>query len=599
MAEVDATPELTAVRQPPDIHELTRRYEAEKQRTARLALVARLGQRMAARLEPEGLFATTVAELHQKLGYDHVSLFLLKADDPTVLVQRASASRWSVGGPVGGPVGYEQAVSEGILGAAARQQQPQFINNIHSDGRYIPIPYSENLQAEIAVPILLGSRLLGVLDVAGVDQFDQEDVAALQVVADQLAVAIGNAEMFSHTQRVLAETQLLYETSERISTAMNVTAVIEAYLIQVATRGRYACTVVLYEFDENGQRQAVVVRGRWSPEEGFSLANVRLPYSQDALDLLLDSGQTVAINDVHTDPRVSASLRQIQKESGRPALALIPLIARRRRIGLVVLSYTAVYQWRPEDLRPYQATAVQLASAIDSRRQQRLLQDRSRQIAVLEERQRLARELHDSVTQLIFSMTLIAQSIAPAWRRDPDEGEKRVQRLLALSQSALAEMRALLTELRPSAGRSPLPAATGLQRLEREDLLAAVGHYAAEIGGSKLRLVINPQSFRERLPLSLAEPLYRIAQEALNNVVKHAQAQQVTITLQREKTAVRLTICDNGCGFVVERAAELPGHMGLATMHERIEAAGGTLQINSEPGQGTAVVATIPWSEAM
>ncbi|MBE7553396.1 MAG: hypothetical protein HS126_20180 [Anaerolineales bacterium] len=100
-------------------------------------------------------------------------------------------------------------------------------------------------------------------------------------------------------------------------------------------------------------------------------------------------------------------------------------------------------------MHPYQVTAAQLATSIDSRRQHYLLSERGQQIAVLKERQRLARDLHDSVTQLIFSMTLIAQSIAPAWRRDSAEGERRVNRLLELSQAALAEMRALLAELRP------------------------------------------------------------------------------------------------------------------------------------------------------
>jgi signal transduction histidine kinase len=99
------------------------------------------------------------------------------------------------------------------------------------------------------------------------------------------------------------------------------------------------------------------------------------------------------------------------------------------RIGLVILSHPFVHQWSEADLQPYQATAAQLAAAIDSRRQYLLLIERGQRLAVLEERQRLARELPDSVTQLVFSMTLIAQSIAPAWRRDSAEGERRVARL--------------------------------------------------------------------------------------------------------------------------------------------------------------------------
>jgi len=144
----------------------------------------------------------------------------------------------------------------------------------------------------------------------------------------------------------------------------------------------------------------------------------------------------VRISNVYTDPRVSPALRALQAKSGRPALAMIPLIVRGERIGLVILSYPTIHDWLDAELHPYQITAAQLATAIDSRRQQARVAQHDQQFAVLEERRRLAAELHDSVTQLIFSTTLIAQSIGPAWRRDPAEGEQRVQRLLELSQTA-------------------------------------------------------------------------------------------------------------------------------------------------------------------
>ena len=116
--------------------------------------------------------------------------------------------------------------------------------------------------------------------------------------------------------------------------------------------------------------------------------------------------------------RASPELREIQARDRRPAVAMIPLMARGRRIGLVILSSPSIHQWSSADLRLYQATAAQLANAIDTRFQQSLLYERGQELAVLEERQRLARELHDSVTQMLFSMTLIAQSLAPAWQRE-------------------------------------------------------------------------------------------------------------------------------------------------------------------------------------
>jgi signal transduction histidine kinase len=499
-------------------------------------------------------------------------------------------------------LGAEMPPGAGLAGLVYQTQQPVILNRYGELDRPVQTPLVED--AVIGLPIFWQGRMIAFFGIGAAPprHFTPADVELLSVLARHAAIAIDKAQMFAATQQALAETQLLYETSERISAAMNVTGVIEAYLAQVATRDRYACTVVLYEFDTDGRRVAVVVRGRWAPEEGFSLANVRLPYSRDALDPLLDAGQTVAINNVHTDARVSPALRRIQTESGRPALALIPLIARRQRIGLVVLSYPVVHDWQESALRPYQATAVQLAGAIDSRRQQRLLQERSQQLAVLEERQRLARELHDSVTQLIFSVTLIAQSIAPAWQRNPAEGEERIRRLLELSQSALAEMRALLAELRPADGRpvTPQPATPGLKRLQREGLPAALRLYLAEIAGDSLAVDVNMTgaATATRLPLPVAVLLYRVGQEALNNVVKHAQAGRVAINLHVDQEVARLIISDDGRGFKApDNANGWPGRLGLKTMRERVEAAGGHLRLTSRPGTGTAVAITIPWQE--
>jgi signal transduction histidine kinase len=432
-------------------------------------------------------------------------------------------------------------------------------------------------------------------------------------------VAIDNAELFSATQRALDETQLLYKTSQRMSVAMGVDDVIDTYLEQVAARGTYSCSIVTYELDADGNRAMTVMRGRWSPQDGLTHPNdMRIPYMHDALDEALDAGQTVVIDDVNTGPRVTERLREIQNRQGRPALAMIPLMVRgakhEERIGLVILTSPKAHRWSEADLQPYQVTAAQLATAMDSRQQQSLLYERGQQVAILEERQRLARELHDSVTQLIFSTTLIAQSISPAFKRSPAEGEKRVTRLLELSQTALAEMRALLFELRlPVAAQAESPstlydaAATpiqqsivpGLIRLQRDGLAAAIKRYADDVQRDGLRVEIDAREYpltnpALRPPVACEEALYRIAQEALNNVVKHAAAQQVTIRLAVKDRAAHLVISDNGQGMAsLDEAAAGPG-IGLKTMRERAQALHGLLFATSVPGSGTTIRVVIP-----
>jgi signal transduction histidine kinase len=274
-----------------------------------------------------------------------------------------------------------------------------------------------------------------------------------------------------------------------------------------------------------------------------------------------------------------------------------------------------------------------LAAVIDSRRQQQLLAERGRQLAVFQERQRLARDLHDSVTQLIFSMTLIAQSIAPAWRRDPAEAERRINRLLELSQSALAEMRALLAELRPLESAPPAPqhpeenqsltpnlqpstfnlqpSIPGIVQLQRDGLVAALQSYIAQVTRDGLQVNLDSSGYL-RQPLAQEETLYRIAQEALNNVIKHARARQVELKLQTDDQAVYLMVADDGVGFVPkptappspftpgQEGADIPpasragSGLGLMTMRERAETLGGTVRWVSVPGRGTTVTVTLP-----
>jgi two-component system, NarL family, sensor kinase len=144
------------------------------------------------------LLATPVDLLHGRLGYDHVALFLLTEEAGGAwLVQQARASRWP---PSAGAV-YRQRPGQGIIGAAASRRTPELVNDVLADPRYLPIPNAD-IRAELAVPILLGGRLLGVLDVAGTSPFSAHDVAGLLIMADQLAVALENAALYERAQTV-------------------------------------------------------------------------------------------------------------------------------------------------------------------------------------------------------------------------------------------------------------------------------------------------------------------------------------------------------------------------------------------------------------
>jgi PAS domain S-box-containing protein len=208
------------------------------------------------------------------------------------------------------------------------------------------------------------------------------------------------------------------------------------------------------------------------------------------------------------------------------------------------------------------------------------LAEKAAQDAVTAERTRLARDLHDAVTQTLFSTTLIADVLPDLWAMNPEEGRRRLEELRQMTRGALAEMRTLLVELRPNAlVEAPLP--TLLRQLTE-----------AMVSRARIDIQFSAQGER-KLPADVQVGLYRIAQEALNNVVKHAKAAQAVVTL-RLGDAVRLTVADNGAGF--DSGTVTADHLGLRIMRERAEAIDAQLGIYSEPGEGTQV--SVLWRSA-
>ena len=402
--------------------ENARRYRREKERAVRLGLIARVGRIIAAGLEREDLLQNAADAIHELLGFPNVAIPLLDPDDNETLILKA------VGGQYRQLVDseYRLSIHQGIMGAAVRGRRTQRINGVHEDPRYIPTPGSEKIFAELAVPILLGDQVLGIINAESPQAFTEEDATSLEITADHLAVAIKNASLFEQAQRG----------------------------------------------------------------------------------------------------------------------------------------------------------------------------------AVLEERQRLARDLHDSVTQMLFSATLIGESVVQAFQRNPKEGERRITRLLELNRSALGEMRGLLKELQP-ADRRPL-GATGeftvptVFRVRRDGLVPVLEESLQEVDRDGVEVQWDCSSYRRQAP-DLEEALFRIAQEALYNMVKHARAKKVEVWLASTDRAISLEVVDDGRGFdahetfhreAAGRSTE--GGMGLDSMRERARASGGVFRLESSPGYGTRVRVELP-----
>lgn len=210
-------------------------------------------------------------------------------------------------------------------------------------------------------------------------------------------------------------------------------------------------------------------------------------------------------------------------------------------------------------------------------RVQNLLQVRQ-QLATLEERNRLARDLHDSVKQQVFAATMTLGAAEALWERDPEAARQKVAEALALSREAQQELTALIRELRPAA-------------LERKGLAAALREHVEDWSHQAgIAAEVGVQGERP-LPLEVEQALFRVAQEALANVARHSGATRTDVTLSFDDAAVTLTVADDGCGFDVA-AVEGRG-LGLRSMRERVETLGGMLRVDSAE-TGTRMEASVP-----
>jgi signal transduction histidine kinase len=202
--------------------------------------------------------------------------------------------------------------------------------------------------------------------------------------------------------------------------------------------------------------------------------------------------------------------------------------------------------------------------------------------AVIAERSRLARDLHDAVTQTIYSASLIAEVLPSVWERNPTEGQRNLIKLRQLVRGALAEMRTLLLEMRPTA-------------LEAAELTTLLHHLGDALTG-RTRIPVSYQIDEEIvLPVEVKIGYYRIAQEALNNIAKHAEATRVSIELKSTSQQMILEIQDNGHGFDLQAVPE--DKLGIQIMNERAKEIGATLELISSPGEGSKVSVLWPGNE--
>jgi ligand-binding sensor domain-containing protein/signal transduction histidine kinase len=374
------------------------------------------------------------------------------------------------------------------------------------------------------------------------------------------------------------ELSTLLEVSHNVASTLELESLLGLILDQLGAVVDYggASIVAL----EEGTVSVLAHRGRGLERESRRLS---FPLEEAAVPLeVVRRREPVTISDLRSDTPLANAFQALAAE--HPELVSadtrcwmgIPLIVKERVIGMLNLEHDEPGYYTPRQSELVLAFAAQVAVALENAR----LYEQAQELAVVEERQRLARDLHDAVTQTLFSASLIAEVLPRLWVRNPEEGSRRLSELRELNRGTLAEMRTLLLELRPSA----------LIEADLQELLRQLAESVTGRARVPIALEIEGQCI---LPVGVKVVFYRIAQEALNNVAKHAAAGNGWVSLHCQPGRAELHIRDDGCGF--NRQDISSEHLGLGIMQERAEAIGAQLSIESEIGHGTEV--SIVWSE--
>jgi signal transduction histidine kinase/ligand-binding sensor domain-containing protein len=419
----------------------------------------------------------------------------------------------------------------------------------------------------IVALILVGSVILGYgLRVRSVEARSRQ----LETLVEERTHSLEQRTRESEQRR--QEREALYRADAELHRYLSLDKVLQT-LVDIAVEILRADKGSLLVWDD--QREKLVVRASrgFQPE---TLQHLSLGPGEGIAGQVALSGEPIVVEDAHLDARTT---KRIIEPEGIRSIIQVPINVGGGVFGVFSADACQPHAFDQDQLRLLLALAQRAALAIENAQ----LYEQVKELAVVQERNRLARELHDAVTQTLFSASLIAQALPATWERDREEGNALLEDLRQLNRGALAEMRTLLLELRPAALIE-----TSMADLVRQLAEAIVGREGIPVDVSIEGSCI--------LPPDTHVALYRIAQEALNNVVKHARASRVGIFLHCDADTVSLTITDDGKGFNLPTAQE-SGGFGLQGMAERAEQFGGTLTIQSTPGKGTTVTISVEISQ--
>ena len=489
------------------------------------------------------------------------------------------------------PIGFEIPIEGSLAGVSFMTGSPYLVDDItHATGAFKEAVRLSNVNSILFVPLVSGRKTIGVISVADKisGELGPEDERLLKMFSNSAIIALDNARLYKEEldRREEAEKRRkIAEALRDILRMLNSKMDINELLNYIAEQSRdllNASSTMIRKI--NYESNTVITEASSNLPEEFSIIQ-DLPFYTGGSETILRSNKPVVVANLQEslgkymdDPQ---ELSQAQQLWAKAILRyyhshlIVPLMINEKLYGTLTFYYEVPTSFSDEDIYLSVTLASQVSLAIENAR----LRNQEKEMAVVSERNRLARDLHDAVTQTLFSATLIAEVIPRLWKKNANEGERRLEELRQLTRGALAEMRTLLLELRPAA----------LKDASLSDLLKQLTE--ALSGRTRIPVEVHLLEIND-ISEDSKIAIYRIAQEAFNNIAKHANANQVIVNLEKNRVKCMLTIQDDGKGISDPNVPS--NHLGLGIMRERASAINADLEIQSQPNKGTSII--ISWN---
>jgi two-component system, NarL family, sensor histidine kinase DevS len=462
----------------------------------------------------------------------------------------------------------------GILGVLIQDARPLRLHDLTQDPRSVGFPPGHPpMHSFLGVPILLRGVAYGNLYLTEKEggDFTDEDEELLTLLAAQAAVAVENARLYESATRWSHQLESLNEVGAALVGELELDPLLD--LVAARLRELIGARLVAIALPAGGALRIAAADG----EAAGELATVELLTHDSKTGRVLERGRSERIDSLLEDPEVN---QEVARRLGATTGLYVPLRARERPIGVLVAHDKVGRDQRftSADLRLAEQFAVRASIAVDLSR--RVARDALRRVVAGQEveRRRLARELHDETGQALTSILLGLRAVDEA--DDADHVAKAVSELRALVVATLQDVRRLAVQLRPKAlddfGLGP-----ALERL--------VQTFSESSG---ISVDVETRLGDDRLPSDVETTVYRIVQEALTNVVKHAAANRVSVLVVRRESVVAAVVEDDGRGFDPDAARD--DSLGLDGMRERVELHEGRMIVESSPGAGTTIQIEVP-----